>query len=288
MSRAVQHYLRQALIDAVSALRRTTNDRSALAAILLFLLPWFTLVFIRDDTTWLESFGEIVAVCAVFWWMTRSGARTTAVVTRPRIEAIFAIALVVLWVEWRFGICSNRFVFLPDQFSCYTNLEFEIAPKLLEMVVLPLLVLFFTGYGLRSQGLNWDWRAWWICLPSLIALIVYRVFLHQPDASQLFSKSITFFFAAGLPEEYLFRSFLLTRLEAWWRSAGWALFGSSLIFGLSHLAIDYLVFTKQDLRETWILALTFQMGFGYAFGFAFQRVRNILPLAVFHAFVDAL
>ena len=93
---------------------------------------------------------------------------------------------------------------------------------------------------------------------------------------------------AGLPEEILFRALLMTRLEAWWRNAAWAVFGSSVIFGLTHLPIDYLVFNKDNMRESWITLLTFQMGMGAVFAFAYQRVRNIWPIAVLHAIIDAL
>jgi membrane protease YdiL (CAAX protease family) len=36
------------------------------------------------------------------------------------------------------------------------------------------------------------------------------------------------------------------------------------------------------------MLLTFQTGFGAVFAFAYQRARNIWPIAVMHALVDAM
>jgi membrane protease YdiL (CAAX protease family) len=80
----------------------------------------------------------------------------------------------------------------------------------------------------------------------------------------------------------------LTRLEAWWKDSAWALFGASVIFGLAHLPINFFVFTTRDPRETWLTLLTFQMGFGAAFCFAYQRIRNVYPIAVLHMMVNVV
>jgi membrane protease YdiL (CAAX protease family) len=114
------------------------------------------------------------------------------------------------------------------------------------------------------------------------------MYAHWNDLPGFGQRSVEFFFGAGLPEEVLFRALLLTRLEAWWRNSAWALLGSSIIFGLTHLPINFLVFSPNNLDEAWITLLTFQMGMGAAFGFAYQRIRNVLPLAWLHALVNAL
>ncbi|MBI4787398.1 MAG: CPBP family intramembrane metalloprotease [Chloroflexi bacterium] len=281
-------YVRSFIADTRAALTRVIRDRAALAAILLFLLPWWSLIFLRDDTGWLESLGEIVAVMFLFWWMSRSGSAPAPEVKRPMSETFFAIALAFLWVEWRAAICSGSLFFLPAGFNCFSDFGFAVLPKLFDAVVFPFLILFVVGYGWRAQGVSLNLRAWWIALPVLLAIVAFGFYRHQTEPWQFVQRIGDYFVGAGLPEEFLFRAVLLTRLEAWWRSPGWALFGASAIFGLSHLAINYLVFTNRDWRETWIVLLTFQMGFGYAFAFAYQRTRNIWPIAVLHSIVDAL
>lgn len=255
---------------------------------MLLLLPWGALIFLRDNWNWVEIFAQMLGIAAVFWWMSRSGASPAPPVRKPRVEFLFAFSLIILWVMWRAGICARLFFFLTDNFQCYKNWEIEILPKMIEQVIFPGLVLLSAGYGLRAQGLSWSWRAWWICLPVLLALLGYGIYRHTTDLPA-YGKSLgEFFFAAGLPEEMLFRAILLTRLEAWWRNSAWAVFGVSVIFGLTHLPINYLVFTQRDWREAWITLLTFQMGFGAVFAFAYQRTRNVLPLAVIHALIDAM
>jgi membrane protease YdiL (CAAX protease family) len=281
-------YAGAVLRDARSSLARTLRDRSALGAILLLVVPWVSLFFLRGNLDWLTSFGEMAAGVLLFWWMSRSGSTPLPAVKRPFVESLLAIGLVVLWVEWRTGICGKFLPFLPAEFNCFNNLNFEIIPKLVDCVVFPLLILMGAGYRFRALGVDVNLRASWIALPALIGCAAYGFYLHHDKPMSFVEGAVNYFIGAGLPEEFLFRALLLTRLEAWWRNSAWALMGASLIFGLSHLPIDFLVFTSRDWRETWITALTFQMGFGAAFCFAYQRTRNIWPLTVLHAMVDAL
>ena len=281
-------YIASVWRDAHAALGRVARDRAALAALIVLILPWWALVFLRTNTDWLVSFGQIGIVIFLLWWMSRSGAAPAPEVRHPRAESLFAIVFVVIWVGWRAGICDKVFPFLPGDFNCYGNWEFEILPKLFETVVVPLAFLLFFGYRFRAIGANLNLRAFWISLPVLIGLAAYGFYLHRAQPETFVQSFGQFFAGAGLPEEFLWRAFLMTRLEAWWRSSAWGLFGASVIFGLSHLPIDYLVFTDHNWRETWITLLTFQMGFGVVFGFAYQRTRNIWPIAIIHAMVDAL
>jgi membrane protease YdiL (CAAX protease family) len=283
-----RNYVRSILHDVRATLYRVAQDRAALVAIILFVLPWWSLIFIRENTDWLWSFGEMVAVIFAYWWMSRSGAMAAPQVKHPRAEALFAIVLVALWMIWRVGICANLLPFLPANFSCFKNIEFEIAPKIVEQVIVPIAVLFVLGYRWRAQGIDINFRAWRISLLALLGVAAYGLYLHWNDLPSFGQRIVEYYFAAGLPEEILFRAVLLTRLEAWWKNSAWALFGASMIFGLSHLPIDYLVFTSRDWRETWITLLTFQLGMGVAFCFAYQRTRNIWHLAVIHALIDAL
>lgn len=285
---APRAYLGSILRDARASLARVAKDRAALITIIVLILPWWSLLWLRDNLDWLSSFSEIAAIIFAFWWMSRSGALPAPTVKYPRAETLFAIGLIALWMIWRAGICGKLFPFLPAEFVCFKNIEFEIVPKVFEMVILPIVVLFILGYRWRALGLHWSWRAWWIALPIVLATAAYGTYTHQNDLPKFGQHLVEYFFAAGLPEEVIFRAILLTRLEAWLRNPAWALFVSSVLFGLSHLPINYLVFTNRNWNEAWITLLTFQMGFGVAFAFAYQRIRNVWPIAVLHALVDAL
>jgi len=282
------NYVRAVWRDGRAAVRALARDRAALVTLIVLILPWWSLVFLRDNLNWLSTFGGTLAIALAYWWLSRSGGAPASAVKYPRAEALFAFTLVAIWIAWRIGICGKYFPFLPDNFVCFKNLTFEIIPKLIEQVIVPIVVLFALGYRWRAQGLAWDWRAWWISLPALIALTGYSVFTHWNDLPRWGWQTVEYFFAAGLPEEVLFRALLFTRLEAWWRSTPWALLGSSIIFGLTHLPINFFVFASRNWNEVWLTALTFQMGMGAVFAFAYARMRNVLPVAVVHALVNAL
>jgi len=284
----VRNYLASILRDAWRALQYIFHDLPTIATILVLGLPWWSLLVLRDNFAWVDQLGGALAIAFAFWWMSRSGAAPAPTIKKPRLEFLFAMALVVLWVEWRIGICAKLFFFLPARFNCFQSTEFETIPKVIEQVIFPTAVLFFAGYRLRAQGLDWNWRAWWIALPTLVAVTGYALYLRWHELPKLGQSTWDYFLAAGLPEEILFRGILMTRLEAWWKSPAWAVFGSSVIFGLTHLPIDYLVFNRNNMREAWITLLTFQMGLGAVFAFAYQRTRNIWPLALIHAIVDAM
>lgn len=285
---SARNYLFSTWSDVWRAVRYILHDLPTVATILVLALPWMSLLLLRDNFGWIDQIGGALAITFSFWWMSRSGAAPAPAIKKPRLEFLFAIALIFLWVEWRIGICAKLFFFLPTPFNCYQSAEFETAPKVIEQVIFPFAVLYFAGYRLRAQGLDWNWRAWWVSLPTLVAIVGYAIYLHWGDLPKLGQRSMDFFLAAGLPEEFLFRSILLTRLEAWWKSPAWAVFGSAAIFGLTHLPIDYLVFTRNNMSEAWITLLTFQMGLGAVFAFAYQRTRSVWPIALIHAVIDAI
>lgn len=285
---APRAYVQSIFSDARTSLAHVAKDRAALASLIVLIFPWWSLIWLRDNLDWLWSFGEIVAIGCAFWWMSRSGALPAPEVKHPRAETLFAVVVIAAWMIWRAGICGKLFPFLPAEFVCYKNITFEILPKVAEMVVLPIAVLFWLGYRWRVLGIDWNWRAWWIALPILLMTTAYGAWTHRSDLPGFGQRVIEFFFAAGLPEEVIFRAILFTRLEAWWRNPAWALFGASVIFGLSHLPINYLVFSSRDWNEAWLTLLTFQTGFGAVFAFAYQRTRNVLPLAVLHGLVNSL
>ena len=285
---SLREYFRWVWHDVRATLARVARDRAALVALGVLILPWWALIFLRDNFNWLGTFGEIAAVAFAFWWLSRSGGLSAPTVKYPRAESLFAFALIGGWIIWRIGICTKSFPFLPANFVCYKNWEFEIIPKVIEQVVVPMAVLFLLGYRWRAQGLAVNLRAWWISAFALLGVAGYGTYTHWNALPGLGQRTVEFFFGAGLPEEMLFRALLFTRLEAWWRNSAWALLGSSIIFGLTHLPIDYFVFTSHNLNEAWITLLTFQMGMGAVFAFAYQRTRNVLPLALLHAIIDAI
>ena len=76
----------------------------------------------------------------------------------------------------------------------------------------------------------------------------------------------------GLVEELLFRGYIQTRLVARW-GAGWGIFSTALMFGISHL----------DLMQG-----AFAVGVGCILGFITMRVGSIVPAMICHAVNNTL
>lgn len=285
---SVRNYGRAVGRDLRAALGTLARERAALVTLLVLILPWWTLVFLRDDLDWLLTFGSLCGMTLAYWYLSRSGGEPASEVKYPRAESFLILVLIGVWIVWRITICGKFLPFLPNDLVCFKNWAFEIVPKIIEQVILPIAILFALGYRWRALGLAGSWRAWWISLPTLVALLGYGVIAYWNHLLGFGWQTVEYFLAAGLPEEMLFRALLFTRLEAWWRNSAWALLGSSVIFGLGHLPINFFVFTSRDWSQVWMVALTFQMGVGAALVFAYHRTRNVWPLAVIHALIDAL
>jgi membrane protease YdiL (CAAX protease family) len=285
---SVRNYVRAVWSDCRAATRALAHSRAALVALIVLLLPWWALIFLRNDLNWLSGFGGALGIAFSYWYLSRSGGEPASEVKYPRAESLFAFALVGIWIVWRIAICGKLLPFLPSDFVCFKNWAFEILPKVFEQVIVPVVVLFALGYRWRALGLTWSWRAWWMSLPAILVLLAFGVFTYWNALPRFGWQTLEYFLGAGLPEEMLFRMLLFTRLEAWWRNSAWALLGSSIIFGLTHLPINFFVFAARNWNEVWLTALTFQMGMGAALALAYQRARNVWPLTLVHALVNAL
>ncbi len=134
------------------------------------------------------------------------------------------------------------------------------------------------------MGFSFDKFSWLASLLPIAALIVYGL-THHPLENFAVS-STCFFFGAGLPEEFLYRAFLQTRLEAILRRPLWAVWLASFAFGLSHVPID-LGGSFLHWQDALLTAFTYQMTVGFALGYAYMRTRSVLPLSLLHTFIDA-
>jgi membrane protease YdiL (CAAX protease family) len=103
----------------------------------------------------------------------------------------------------------------------------------------------------------------------------------------LLTRTFSFYIGAGLAEEFLFRGLVQSRLESLTRRPVWGLFLGAFVFGLSHLPIDLYGAGWAHWQTALENAFTFQMGVGFALGFAFQRTRNLWPLTLIHGLIDA-
>lgn len=260
------------------------RDRDALAITSLILLPWLILYIQGRNLDTLQPLTWILAFIAFYWLIGHQRVRTHFEFRKPRLELFVALFFVALWIIYRVGEYWHWYT-IPTfglNNSCGPISETPL-PKMIEMFILPFVFLLILRYSLGQIGFKWDAFSWLAALVPLVILIVFGLANHKP---QSFAISFAcYFFGAGLPEEFLFRAFLQTRLEAVMRRPIWAVWLASFIFGLSHVPID-LAGNLNNWQYALTTAFTYQMTVGFALGYAYMQTRNILPLSFIHTFID--
>lgn len=147
-------------------------------------------------------------------------------------------------------------------------------------------------YILRQNGESWARfgidRPQFVDLPlgfgmRVIAMLVYlleiRLGIFADGGARYFSPPrgltdylwmVVGFVSAAYEEELVTRSYLITRLEVLFRSRGWAVLVSAILFASYHI--------YQGFGGALGALL-----FGLAYGVAFLGIRRIWPLAIGHA-----
>lgn len=271
--------------DSRTALRAFAKNRSALIVANLLFLPWFAVIVSGHNTNPFPALGEILGLIFVYWFFTRRRESESLRVSRPIVETAIALGLVLLWVLFRIGQYSNIYR-LPTLSILTTHELFEtILPKMIEMFLAPLVIWLLLRYRPRELGLRLNWRDW---IPALVPIVVLvGIGLSNNKPQEWWDNAVYFFFGAGLPEEFLFRAILQTRVESLIKNPIWALYLAAFIFGASHLPINLSGTSANNWLTAFETAFTFQLSVGFALGFAFTRVRNIVPLTLIHTFINA-
>lgn len=261
------------------------HNRAAQIVTALVLVPWLATFAIRRDLNIFDSLFKIGGLILLYWFFTRSQPFVPLPVRRPIIETALGLIFVAAWMFYRIGEYSSLIVLPAWRCGVCDDWVSTIVAKLAEMVIAPLILFLALRYSLTQLGWGWSTRAW---LPALlpIAGLIFWGLGHQTPAA-LLTRTFCFFLAAGLPEELLFRGLIQSRLEVLtWRPV-WGIFLSGVVFGISHLPINLHGAGWANWSNALETAFTYQMGVGIALGFAFQRTRNLWPLTLIHALIDA-
>lgn len=274
------------LLSDLSQVRHTLrHDHSVQLVLLLSLLPWAVSIYRHRDPNIWQPLAEILGLVFIYWFFTRGRPVESLPVKRPLLESALAIGLAAVWVTYRILEYSHVIAFPSLHLGLCDDLLDTIVPKTIEMTLLPFLLFFALGYGLSQQGLGLPKRAW---VPALLPLLIYIGWgLSHQRPEGLATRTTCFYLGAGLPEELLFRALIMSRLVALIRRPAWGLFLSAFIFGLTHIPIDLEGAGASNWTNALESAFTFQMGIGLCLGFAFLRVRNVWPLSLIHALIDA-
>ncbi len=266
-------------------LRALARNREALIIAALTLLPWLLLFLHKRDLNSLQPLTWILAFIVFFWLIGHRHSLPSLQLHRPRLELAGALGLAGLWILYRVGEYWHWYTIptLGLGNSCGPISETPI-PKMFEMFLLPVLFLLVLKYSFSAMGFSFDKFSWLASLLPIIVLIIYGLINHP--LKQFAISSTCYFFGAGLPEEFLYRAFIQTRLEAVLRRPLWAVWLAAFTFGLSHVPID-LGGTFLHWQDALLTAFTYQMTVGFALGYAYMRTRNVLGLSLVHTFIDS-
>ena len=263
---------------------RLARDRETLSVIILTLLPWCILIIRKADWDDIQQLGGFLAFIVLYWLVFHRQPQKPVLVSRPHLEITVALGLVTLWILYRVSEYWNWYTLPGFGINFYSGNGEIVILKMIDMVIVPFLFMAALKYPLHQMGVSWSKSAWLVTLLPISALIALGLF--HSHLGPFVTSSACYFFDAGLPEEFLFRVFLQTRLEAVLHRPLWAIWVASFIFGLTHVPID-LHGSFAHWPDALLTALTFQMSAGIALGYAYMRTRNLLPLSVVHMFIDS-
>jgi membrane protease YdiL (CAAX protease family) len=277
--------IRQFARDVKDAGATLWHNRAVQIVILLLALPWAAAIADhRDPNVWVPLV-MIAGIIFVYWFFTRRQPYTNLPVRRPVTETLATLIFVALWMLYREAEYLRVIVLPPLHFGFCDDLMDTIIPKMIEMVVAPLVLFLALRYTLAQLGFGLPVRAWVPALLPLLALLGEGLSHQKPEG--LLTRTACFYLGAGLPEEFLFRGLLLSRVQSLTRRPVWGLFLGAFVFGVSHLPIDLHGAGWEHWPTALENAFTFQMSVGFALGFAFQRTRNLWPLTLLHGLIDA-
>lgn len=281
----MKNYFQNILQDTKHDARAFAQNRAALVVANLLLLPWFVVIVTGRNLNAWQPLLEVFGILLVYWFFTRRQASEMLPVRQPIIESALALALVLVWMLFRIGQYANVYELPRLSLAAIQDVYETIVPKLVEMVILPLALWTAMRYRPRELGLRIAWRAWIPALAPMAVLIYLGLQNNQP--AEWWDSLIYFFLGAGLPEEFLFRGLLQSRFEALFKNAAWAIYLAALVFGASHLPINLGSARPEHWISAFESAFTFQLTVGFALGYAFYRVRSLLPLMVIHTLINA-
>jgi membrane protease YdiL (CAAX protease family) len=147
----------------------------------------------------------------------------------------------------------------------------------------PVLLIYCAfGYRLRDMSLTsgfWKLTRTLLGISILIGLPVPE--LHQKPVLQVLVLYIIQIFINGLPEEFLFRGFLLPRLESVLKNPINALVLTSILFNAAH--IPFSIANGTDALPALLGAFSISYPSGLIWGYLYLRTRTIIPGMLWHA-----
>ncbi|MBA2285047.1 MAG: CPBP family intramembrane metalloprotease, partial [Ktedonobacteraceae bacterium] len=189
-----------------------------------------------------------------------------------------------LWLLLQFvvfegnGVLNLSHFALPLLNAFYQNAIGTIVGIFIIQAVVAVGLMRLMGARWSELGFSKGYRSWSVVAlwstPWIVAALIALLLGHATVPLILGNLLISFFIAA-IPEEFLFRGVLMTRIMQLSGSMQWSIGLSALLFGLSHLSINI---HNQGGNVPAAIALTL-LNFvftGVVSAVIFQRTRSLL------------
>ena len=180
--------------------------------------------------------------------------------------------------------------------------------KLPGLLVIPAVWFFRNGYRVRDLLPNWRWDRRTILLTMFALLAGVYVNANHTSLVRVAAAAGSWssleiavrlgwallipLISAGIPEEFVFRGLLHTRMEAVWGRIA-AIVGAALLFTAWHLPTRFLLANGPEGRAGDVGSVLLHTGLpvfivGLIFGLLWDRYRRLVPLIALHWGVDLL
>lgn len=174
-----------------------------------------------------------------------------------------------------FKLCNIGFkVWILDMMY---NASISIVLELIPFVILFMLC----GYGFKKMGFVFNnFRLIFVLLGVTIILgLPFKVLFRQPFNITILTLFIQIFINA-LPEELMFRGYLLPRFEAVFKNSINALVVVAILFNVSHIPsyMSYGMNIYQALLQSFSIAYPS----GLIWGYLYLKTRSIVPGVIWH------
>ena len=217
-------------------------------------------------------------------------------IKKPHKEAIIIIFIYIYvflvgLILNKVGVEVNNLVSniaLKTFFNAIINTIFLTVPMLLLSKIL--------SYSFKDMGLVFNFKKLSLTLLAITILGgLLQKFISISNLHQTLLIYVIEIFISALPEELIFRGFILPRLEKALNNPIYALILTTILFNLVHLPtiiIQNHFFSLQVILQTILDCLfinTNAIGLaGLALGYLYLRTRSVVPGTLWHAACNAL
>jgi membrane protease YdiL (CAAX protease family) len=271
-----------------------TKDSLKSPAVILFGATYvfaFILTLLSNPTQALIYLGMSLGILLLIWLIldiTKKYPVTDFQVKRPWLELGFGCVSLILFQ-------ITPYLYLGDNWALGEIIKKEILYFALPLVFLRLCGNPFSSLGFSLSGWKQNLKVTGIILACMIIPCIFmisdtgRLILGgRVSPLQALPAFILYFLhnvaRSGLPEEFIFRVLIQTRLSHIIKSRLGGILLTSLLFGLVHISS----YPEMRLSEAFCTAFFLQSFMGLVFGVIWDRTRNLIPGVLVHSGVNAL